>query len=61
MRLLRHFLSAAAHFNFTFTSQHIPRVHNNIADALPRFHWQDFRHLAPTAQLHPITITPQLW
>ena len=39
MRLLRHFLSAAAHFNFTFTSQHIPRDHNNIADALSRFHW----------------------
>ena len=61
MRLLRHLLSAAARFNFTFTSPHIPDVHNNIADALSRFHWQDFRRLAPTAQLHPVAIAPQLW
>ena len=37
-QLLHHLLSAAAHFNFTFTSQHIPGVHNHIADALSRFH-----------------------
>ena len=43
MHLLRLLLSAAARFNFTFTSQHIPGIHNNIADALSRFHWQDFR------------------
>ena len=40
------------------TSQHIPGVHNNIADALSRFHWQDFRRLAPTAQPHPVPIAP---
>ena len=61
MHLLRHLLSAAARFNFTFTSQHIPGIHNNIADALSRFHWQDFRRLAPMAQLHPVPIAPQLW
>ena len=37
MRLLCHSLSAAALFNFSFTSQHIPRIHNNIADAFPAF------------------------
>ena len=61
MKLLRHLLSAAARFNFTFTSQHIPGVHNNIADALSRFHWQEFRRLAPMAHPHPLPITPQLW
>ena len=61
MQLLRHLLSAAARFNFTFTSQHIPGVHNHIADALSHFHWQAFRHLAPMAQAHPVPIAPQLW
>ena len=61
MHLLCHLLSAAARFNFTFTSQHIPNIHNNIADALSRFHWQDFRCLAPMAQLHPVPIASQLW
>ena len=28
--LLCHLLSAAARFNFTFTSQHIPGIHNNM-------------------------------
>jgi len=45
--LLHLLLSAAARFNFSFTSQHIPGIHNNIADALSRFHWQDFSRLAP--------------
>jgi len=61
MCLLRHLLSAAACFKFTFTSQHIPGIHNNIADALSRFHWQEFRQLASTAQLHRVPIVPQLW
>ena len=61
MRLLRLLLSAAARFNFTFTSQHIPGIHNNIADALSRFRWQDFRHLAPWAQPYPVPVPRQLW
>ena len=61
MRLLRLLLSAAARFNFTFTSQHIPGIHNNIADALSRFRWQDFRHLAPWAQPYPVPVPHQLW
>ena len=61
MQLIRHLLSAAARFNFTFTSQHIPGVHNNIADALSRFDWQEFRRLAPMALPHPVPIAPQLW
>ena len=60
MRLLRLLLSAAARFNFTFTSQHIPGIHNNIADALSCFHWQDFRRFAPWAQPYPVPIPHQL-
>jgi hypothetical protein len=51
---------AAAHFNFTFTSLHIPGVQNNIADALSRFHWQEFRQSAPAAQPLPVVIPRQL-
>ena len=61
MQLLRYLLSAAARFKFTSTAQHIPGVHNNIADALSRFSWQEFRRLAPDAQLHPVSIPHQLW
>ena len=61
MHLLRHLLSPAARFNFTFTSQHIPGIHNNIADALSRFHWQEFRRLAPLAQPYPVPVPHQLW
>ena len=38
MRLLRHLLASAAHFNFSFASHHVPGVSNRIADALSRFH-----------------------
>ena len=61
MQLLRHLLSAAARFNFTFTAQHLPGIHNNIADALSRFRWQEFRRLAPEAQPLPVAVPHQLW
>jgi hypothetical protein len=38
MRLLRSLLLAAARFNVSFSSLHIPGAHNSIADALSRFH-----------------------
>ena len=60
MRLLRHLLASAARFNFSFASQHVPGVHNCIADALSRFHWQEFRRLAPQAQLLPVSIPSHL-
>jgi len=60
MHLLRHLLASAARFNFSFSSQHVPGVHNCIADTLSRFHWQEFRRLAPQAQLLPVPIPPQL-
>ena len=60
MRLIRSLLMSAAQFNFTFTAQHIPGVHNKIADALSRCHWQEFRCLAPLALPLPVQIPQQL-
>lgn len=50
MHLLRHLLASAARFNFSFSSQHVPGIHN----------WQEFRRLAPKAQSLPLSIPPQL-
>jgi len=60
MRLLRSLLFAAACHCFSFSAQHVPGVTNQIADALSRFRWQEFRRLAPHAQLHPTPIPPDL-
>ena len=56
MHILRSLLLAAAQFNFTFTSCHVPGVQNKIADALSRFNWQVFHQLAPRAQSIPVAI-----
>lgn len=56
MQLLRHLLSSAAGYNFTFTAWHLPGIHNLIADALSCFCWQEFRHLALEVQLHPVPV-----
>jgi len=60
MHQLRHLLASAARFNLPFSSQHVPGVNNCIADALSRFHWQEFQRLAPQAQLLPVPIPPHL-
>lgn len=60
MFLLRKFLFAAARYNFTFAAQHVPGIHNAIADALSRFHWQEFRSLAPEAHPIPVDIPQSL-
>ena len=61
MQLLRLLLSAAAQHSFTFAAVHLPGIHNSIADALSRFHWQEFRRLVPEAILYPTPIPQQLW
>lgn len=61
MFLLRKLLLAAARFNFTFMGQHVPGVHNTIADALSRFHWQEFRCLDPYVQRNPVPVPVPLW
>lgn len=60
MRLLRNLLFSAAQHSFSFSAQHIPGVNNQLADALSRFHWQEFHKLAPDAQTVPTPIPPQL-
>ena len=60
MYLVRKLLSAAARFSFTFTAQHVPGVHNKVADALSRFNMQEFRRLAPEAQPHPVAVPADL-
>ena len=60
MRLLRSLLLAAARYSFTFSAQHVPGVTNQVADALFRFRWQEFRQFVPHAQPLPTPIPPDL-
>ena len=60
MHLVRHLLHSAAKFQFSFSALHIPGLCNSVADALSRFHWQDFRRLAPTALAAPTSIPPEV-
>ena len=59
MHLLRDLLFSAARFSFSFSAKHVPGIHNEIADALSRFRWQEFWRLAPQANPQP-TPLPQL-
>ena len=60
MRLLRSLLLAEARYSFTFSAQHVPGVTNQVADALFRFRWQEFRQLVPHAQPLSTSIPPDL-
>ena len=60
MRLFHSLLFAAACHCFSFSAQHVPGVTNQIADAPSHFRWQEFRRLAPHAQLHPTPIPSDL-
>jgi len=60
MQLLRSLLLAASRHSLSFSALHVLGINNQIADALSRFHWQDFRQLVPDAQLHPSWIPPEL-
>ncbi|XP_068691526.1 uncharacterized protein [Montipora foliosa] len=60
MQLLRGLLFSAARHSFSFSSQHVPGVSNQLADALSRFNWQEFRRLTPDAQPLPTLVPPEL-
>jgi len=60
MRLLRSLLFSAACHSFSFLSQHVPGVNNQLADALSRLNWQEFRRLAPDAQPLPTVVPLEL-
>ena len=60
MVLLRHLSLIAARQSFAFTASHRAGRDNSIADALSRFDFQRFHHLAPHAALAATPITPSL-
>ena len=47
--------------NFDLHLQHIPRVNNSIADALPRFNNDEFQWIAPDADLSMMTPVPYVY
>ena len=53
MDLLRHLTLLTMQFNIYLHAVHIPGKQNDIADAISRFHFQRFRHLAPDADINP--------
>lgn len=60
MHLLCSLLLASEHFNFIFSSSHVPGLQNKIADALSYFNQQAFRRLAPHTHQHPVHIPADL-
>lgn len=60
MHLIRNLFLITARFNFTLSAVHIPGKQNAIADALSRFHLQEFFRLVPTAAPYPTTIPEHL-
>ena len=49
-----------AHHSFSFSSQDVPGVNNQLADALSCFNWQEFWHLAWDVQPLPTLVPPEL-
>lgn len=47
LALLRDLVLRYLQYNIWFRSHHVPGNMNKIADALLRFHWQEFRDLLP--------------
>ena len=60
MVLLRHLSLMAARHSFAFTASHRAGRDNSIADALSRFDFQRFLHLAPHVAPGATPIPPSL-
>ena len=60
MDLVRFLVLISMKHNFFVRARHVPRVRNDIADALSRFHDARFRAAPPTADRIPCTIPPWL-
>ncbi|XP_034554896.1 uncharacterized protein LOC117823776 [Notolabrus celidotus] len=58
MPFLRRLTLISAHHQFILRAAHIPGYLNTIADALSRFSFQKFRHLAPESDPHPVPVPP---
>ncbi|XP_029466048.1 uncharacterized protein LOC115095888 isoform X2 [Rhinatrema bivittatum] len=59
--LLRELVFLCLKCNVTIRARHVPGEHNVIADALSRFKWQEFRKLAPGANLEGDPFPAHLW
>ena len=60
MVLLRYLALLAVRHSFSFTASSVRGKSNPVADALSRFQFQQFRHLAPQAEQSPMTVPPVL-
>ena len=60
MKLMRKLVITAAHYNFAFSSEHVPGSINLIADALSRLQIQKFHQLAPGAHPYPCPIPSEV-
>ena len=58
MKLMRRLTLVAAEHSFSYTALHIPGRLNKIADKISRLQFQEFRRLAPNANLHPCALPP---
>ena len=60
MHLMRRPTLAACRYNFSISARHVPGRPNAAADALSRFHFQEFHRLLPTAYNLPTPVPSQL-
>ena len=60
MALLCYLLLVAACNSFAFIASYTSRQDNSVSDALPRFDFQQFHHLAPHAADMATPIAPSL-
>jgi hypothetical protein len=61
MDLVRPLVLQCMKLNTIIRAEHIPGIHNTIADSISRFKMQEFRSHAPTAALLPTEIPPFVW
>ena len=60
MVLVRHLTLLCLTHNILFKAVHIPGIHNQLADHLSRFNFQEFQRLAPHARQQPDHVPPHL-
>jgi hypothetical protein len=62
MDLVRPLVLQCMKLNTIIRAEHIPGIHNTIADSISRFKMQEFRsHAPPSAALLPTEIPPFVW
>ncbi|XP_062604208.1 uncharacterized protein LOC134266009 isoform X1 [Saccostrea cucullata] len=58
LQMVRYLVMQCLKHNIVFRAKHIPGKHNKLADSLSRLQVQEFRKLAPDAQVEP-TMVPE--